>query len=511
MSNLGTAANHRQNYIQTMNQANRRYNGPPNGNLSFSMDGQDAHGSRLSMLGSGVFGPVYGNNNIGQSPDNWGQHAINNNMVGTFGSANPAIQQWNRRNGQRSNPNNILGGQQPHANANNGGLLIGNAGQPPLPPSGRIGGGGRPTGNGQLTSSFSGTGGGRTITGHTNPGAGYSLRGQSGQQQYRTNPITGQQEPVNTGGIYQGGTSNRRAGLAENGMVGSPDLGTVSELLRWASQVPGGEAQLRAMGMMPQVHSTQYGGRTPHPFQQDAQMQNQFRNQVASGQRAYVNGRLIDTSTGQPINGATYGNFTSPGYENYNQQRQGSFGGFGMGNLTANQNTGGANLGNMSFGRLIGGNGQQGDQSGFEMNLQNSIQQMLQNPTGFTDAQQTQMRTRAGDAAAGQQAMNAQRIQEDAVRRGAYGSAGGDADIRDQLNRSNMEGAASQQRAVQDVDFGLADLARQGSQVATGQGIGLLGEQFKNQNSIRELVMMLEALKSSMGSQGGLSMILGGA
>lgn len=386
-----------------------------------------------------------------------------------FGSNNPAIQQWNQRNGQRS-PN--YGG----FNSNGG---VGN--QQYGPP--QIGGGGQQRPGGQMTSSFSGTGAGQTSGGtqHNAQQNNYGW-GRSGQQQYRTNPVTGAQEPVNTGGVFQGGTSNRRAGSAQNGMVGAPDLGTVSELMRWAQQVPGGMQQLQAMGMMPEISSTQYGGSNNGSLQ--------TRSGIGSGSPFGGMNRLMN-NTGQA---ATNNPMTSrPPMQS-----------FGNGGLSAPG--GGQGLGS-SFGTLIGGGQQQG---GFEMNLQNTIQQMLQNPTGYTPGQQAQMRTRAGDAAAGQQDINAQRIREDAVRRGAYGSAGGDADIRDQLNRSNAQGAADQQRAVQDVDFGLADLGRQGRQGAAALGTGLLGEQFKNQNSIRELVMMLEALKSSMGGQGGLSMILGG-
>ena len=439
MSNIGqiggggAADQQRRQYMQRL--------GTNRPGMSFSMDGEDAHGSRMSMLEGGFFGPVYGNNNIGESPDNWGQRGLDNNFAGTFGSVNPAIQQWNQQNARRS-PN--YGG----FNSNGG---VGN--QQYGPPQQGPGGGGQQRPGGQMTSSFSGTGAGQT-SGGTQHNAQQNNYGWGGQQ---------------------------RRGAEAN--VGAPDLGTVSELMRWASQVPGGMQQLQSMGMMPEISSTQYGGSNNGSLQ--------TRSGIGSGSPFGGMNRLMN-NTGQA---ATNNPMTSrPPMQSFGN------GGIGMG--------GGRQDGlGSSFGTLIGGGQQQG---GFEMNLQNTIQQMLQNPTGYTPGQQAQMRTRAGDAAAGQQDINAQRIREDAVRRGAYGSAGGDADIRDQLNRSNAQGAADQQRAVQDVDFGLADLGRQGRQGAAALGTGLLGEQFKNQNSIRELVMMLEALKSSMGGQGGLSMILGG-
>ena len=350
---------------------------------------------------------------------------------------------------------------------------------------------------------------GRSLGGNTPFGSNMPGIQQWGQQNAQRRPM--QQRPHQSGstgpgaGDYQSYQTNATGQLGQYGgqrqqnygnMSGAaPDLGTVSELLRWQRQTGG---DLAAMGMAPEISSTQYGQHNAGSRQTGMGLNNQTNNLFGGGSSGFQN--QLNRAGGNTIEGP--GPRVS-GYVN-GQAQYASQAAPGFGVNPSGQGVPSA----PGFGLLTGGGQQQG---GFEMNLQNTIQQMLQNPTGYTPGQQAMMRTRAGDSAAGQQSINAQRIQEDAVRRGAYGSAGGDADIRDQLNRSNAQGAADQQRAVQDVDFGLADLGRQGRQGAAALGTGLLGEQFKNQNSMRELVMMLEALKSSMGGQGGLNMILGGA
>ena len=152
------------------------------------------------------------------------------------------------------------------------------------------------------------------------------------------------------------------------------------------------------------------------------------------------------------------------------------------------------------------GGGMQREQSPFEGSMQNSIMDMLRNPTGYNPTQEQQLRNRASEPYAFQQQQSMEDTRGDAVRRGAASS---DADIRDQLNRVSSEGARNQQRASFDVDTSLAGLKREGTLGALGAGNSLLGNQLGDAKSIREMMTLLASLQQQGGQQG-LSFLLGG-
>lgn len=280
------------------------------------------------------------------------------------------------------------------------------------------------------------------------------------QQQY------GQRRDNYLGSIQSQG---RRSGLPQQGIVGAPNLGLVSELQRFQSQVPGGSQFLQSRGMMPNIQTSQFRPGSVSQFRPDA-------NYGGQGM-APVNEQF-------PPGFSSYG-INYPGMGQGGQQQ-------GLTNQSAVPNNGSTTR----------------QPSEFEGTLQNKITGLLNNPTGFDQIQQQQLRNRAAAPIAGQQQINEQRTREDAVRRGNYG--GGDMDIRDQLNRVSAQGAADQGRAGQDIDMMLANLQRQGTQAGLGAGVGLLGQQMGDQKSIREMLTLLEGLNQQGGAAGqGLNFLMG--
>jgi hypothetical protein len=251
--------------------------------------------------------------------------------------------------------------------------------------------------------------------------------------------------------------------------------------------MPGGEDYLRSIGMMPEISSMTVDGR---------------------GDTSAWDRRVV---------GAVGGGGYSRESQSPQQQQQSPYANLNRSLGTQprmNINTSGV----LSANKQIGGGG-----GNLESSLERQIQQLLQGGSGYSNDQENLMRTRAGDYAAGQQATNEQRMREDAIRRGASTSAGGDADIRSELNRVSAQGAMGQQQATQDVDRMLADLRRQNVSTGLSAGGGLLGQRYGQQlgqqqlaqrerESLRELEMLLASLQGEQGGMNspGLQFIMGG-
>lgn len=314
-------------------------------------------------------------------------------------------------------------------------------------------------------------------------------------------------EAMTGGGQQEYDYGRTRPGSPIGGQVGAPDLGTASELMRWARQVPNGEQILRNMGMMPEITQSQWSsgsagpnnnlqtglssaGRTGNQTDWDLAQRNQQAAQQRSGrsqqqpqQQQYRPGYVPGYTP--PIYGPGGGTSTIPAY--------------GSGTMTPNGYSATAGY----LGPQVGGGQSAG---GFQGQLQNAVSGLLQNPSGLNQSQQNMMRTRATDAVAGQQSVNEQRTREDAIRRGASTSAGGDSDIRSELNRVGAQGASDQSKALTDIDALIANLNRTGTLGAINAGVGVQGEA----NKQRELEMLIGQLMQQAGGLGGLQLILGG-
>lgn len=314
-------------------------------------------------------------------------------------------------------------------------------------------------------------------TGGAGPGGApqpYGQRGRSGQQVY--NPETKQWE--DQPGIFQGGTSNRRPGLPQQGIVGSPNLGLASEINRLISQGVLSPQQAAAQGLLPDISSWRPMGSAP--AQQHAAMTGGHYNSYGMwqpGETSAVGYSNPAFGSNNPIT------VTTPQGPRLLSSFGGGVGG-GVGGGAPN----------------INGQGYNREQSPFEQNIQSSIEQLM-NPQ-FGNA----LRTREGERISGLTAAAGQSAREDAVRRGASSSALGDTDIRDQLNRVSAEGTRQGRQADLDIDM-LLNQIRSG---AVGQGIGLLGQQLGDVKSIREMITMLEALKQQNSPVNGLQFSLGG-
>lgn len=319
----------------------------------------------------------------------------------------------------------------------------------------------------------------------------------------------GQDDP---GGRFQGGTSAFRAGSPEGGQVGAPNLGVASELNRWAGQVPGGQSHLYGMGMAPMINGLPFGSLGNPTADQNYQNTMQYMSNVPNASSMGM-GQFQDP---------TYLNYVS----NYNRQQQqqspgqfsmpsmfgqgqGQIGSSAPGQGLARQfGVGGfsGSLNNPLAGR--GGSGSAG--SGIMGNLQNTINTMMRGSSGVPQNVENAMRTRVGDTTAGMQSSAEQRAREDAVRRGASTSGGGDSDIRDQLNRVAAEGSSQQIQGQQGIDQMLAQLTNQNRATGVGAGVNLASAQLRDQQQLRDLMLMMGMLQAQQGPMGGLSSILGG-
>lgn len=294
-----------------------------------------------------------------------------------------------------------------------------------------------------------------------------------------------QQNYAQTMGAAYGPRTTPQPGAPVNGMVGSPNLGTVSELQRWARQVPGGEQYLRSIGMMPEVTTmrvgslgTSGGGANGIDMMNNAALTsgNSATDEAASARYAQANGLLGGQDPRYPASGA-----------------------------------GSPAAGTRGFQPMGGPRAQTRPPSGLSGRLEGAITGMLDNPTGYTDTQQQQLRNRAVDPISQQMMEGMEDVRADAARRGAATS---DADVRDQLGRVRADSAMSASETSFNVDKALADLSRQTRLGAVGAGNQLLGTQLQDARSQQELELLLAQLQAEqqmdMGPMAGLSSVFGG-
>lgn len=253
------------------------------------------------------------------------------------------------------------------------------------------------------------------------------------------------------------------------GVIGTPNLGSVSAMQQWAMQIDAmygaGTAQryLGQRGMAPTVNG-----------------QSALYNPANAGMETTPQDRAWLAATG-------------------GRGGMGGAGGSSIQQPNANGSYGdadtGSGLNRSSFGLAGGGGG--GDLSG---QIEQTYGDLMRNPSGFNPQQEQMLRNRAAEPIAAQQQQNMEDTQADAVRRGA---ASDNADIRDQLNRVSAQGAKDQGDASFNVDRALADLARS-TKLSAAQGAG----NYENQR--REIEMLLAQLEQENNPlQAGLSSALG--
>lgn len=297
------------------------------------------------------------------------------------------------------------------------------------------------------------------MPGNTSPDPGTGQNAQQAVQQRRQNY-------AQTMGASYGPRTAPQPGAPVNGIVGTPDLGTVSELNRWAGQVPGGMEYLRSIGMAPNVQTMQVGDMGTSRGGNSVRTMNRMaqQNDGWSPQDQAASAALMPGGVPQP---ATSGGF-----------------------------------------RPAGPGAKQG--GSLEQQLESGVKGMLQNPTGYNSTQEQQLRNRAVDPISQQMMEGMEDVRADAARRGAATS---DADIRDQLGRVRSDAAMSASDASFNVDKALADLGRQGRLGAIGAGNSLLQTQLQNARSQQELELMLQQMEAenaqNMGPQSGLANIFG--
>ena len=351
-------------------------------------------------------------------------------------------------------------------------------------------------------------------------GGGLQAGAASGAGSYRDE----QGNLIDPGGRFQGGTSAFRAGSPVGGQVGAPNLGMFSSLSNWAQQVPGGQQQLMGMGIAPSYNGMMFGNMGgPNA---NAEYRSYLNNQAQSGGQpngpsdqsdywSYVNRYNLSRGGAPGTQGrqmfeqqSSPGQFSFPSMfgmgQGQQQARPGGMGGggqFGVGQFSGGMNPlagrGGAGAGAGAGGGIMG-------------NLQNTINTMMRGGSGVPQNVENAMRTRVGDTVAGQQSSAEQRAREDAVRRGASTSGGGDSDIREQLNRVSAEGSTQQIQGQQGIDQMLSQLGQQNRATGVGAGVNLASAQLRDQQQLRDLMLMMGMLQSQQGPQGGLGSILGG-
>ena len=282
-------------------------------------------------------------------------------------------------------------------------------------------------------------------------------------------------------------------------------LGTVSELLRLARSDPGMADYLRSQGLMPEVSTmgpsqyTQQGGGNQTDW--NLALRNQQIAQARAGHPGQSGAQYSASRNNGPTHARPDGSLYTAAPGSFNRPLS-QFGINSMpGSYTGgqyNQNEGNSTwTGSAGFGGSGGG--------GLDNNLEAAINKLLGGYSGISSEQETAMRTRASDTVAGNQATAEQRSREDAVRRGASTQAGGDSDIRTELNRVGAEGARSQITAGQDIDQMLAQLSNSNMLAGVQSGSGYV-------QKMAELQALLAALQQQQGSGGsmGLQLALGG-
>lgn len=352
--------------------------------------------------------------------------------------------------------------------------------------------------------------------GQNNTGTGaqaQAVMGQYGAGQY--GPNSGNQGTMRNGGQSgsivgydrNGNPIYGMAGAPVNGQVGSPNLGSASELMRWASQVPGGAQYLQSIGMMPNMSSTNVssGTRSGQGLQDPNNPWTGAQNISGTGGYGANTYRLSDGSlsngpTSAPHNPQQQLGSPNPGASNPMSTPMSTTPGHNA--VGGMMNTGPGGTTDVSAGRSGGGTA--GDMSG---SLQAQIEKLFQNPSGLDPTQQQQIVNEAQSPYAQQQQTDTANTQEDAIRRGASGS-GGDSDIRDQLNRVSMEGASNQQNAATNARLGIQQQGMQNVMGALGAGNQLYGNQVNNANSIRQMQVLMNSLAQQNGPLAGLGMAM---
>lgn len=350
----------------------------------------------------------------------------------------------------------------------------------------------------------------------------------SAPRQY--DPYTGQL--VDPGGAFQGGTSAYRAGGANNGIVGSPNLGVTSALLNYGNSSPQARQYLQSLGINPTVNgfnAFDYAGLSTG-VNQGAQYAQPSSFSSPEAYRTYMEG-FMNAGRGEQL---PVGVHRMDGQLVYNP-------------------TGGTNRaswvpwpGAAQYESGISGQGQQGiglgagldagrTQSPFELNLQNAIQNLVNNPRPYQNnvmggrvpgsiqpqnakssllnggqvnlgTEEALMRSQARGGIGAAQRRAEENSRMDAARRGV--ASRGDASIRDQLNRIGARGASDQNRAQLDISKTISDLERANLLGGLGAGNSLLGTQLMDSRALQQLLVQLQAIQAQNG-QNGLSMLLG--
>ena len=367
------------------------------------------------------------------------------------------------------------------------------------------GGGGRMT-SGGMTSSLMGASG--------QPRGSYNGNVQAGAMNRFGNNSMGTDEQWGQSGRTAGNTNYAQSGMFGLGNFSgraqqtnyNDSLGQVSELMRLARSDPGMADYLRSQGLMPNISTmgpsqyTQQGGGNQTDW--NLALRNQQQAQARAGHPGQSGAQYSASRNNGPTHARPDGSLYTAAPGSFNRPLS-QFGINSMpGSYTGgqyNQNEGNSTwTGSAGFGGGSGG-------GGLDNNLEAAINKLLGGYSGISSGQETAMRTRASDTVAGNQAAAEQRAREDAVRRGASTQAGGDSDIRTELNRVGAEGARTQVEAGQDIDQMLAQLKNQNLLAGVQSGSGYV-------QKMAELQALLAALQQQQGSGGsmGLQLALGG-
>ena len=276
----------------------------------------------------------------------------------------------------------------------------------------------------------------------------------------------GRQPSSNAGRVAAGGAA---------GVIGTPNLGSVSAMQQWAQQIDAmygaGTAQryLGQRGMTPTVNG-QSALYDPAKAGMDTTPQDRAWLDATGGrggmggpqgspiQQPNANGSFGASNRGSGLTRESFG-MQQPGASRY-ESAGGKFGDLGK--------PGVAGQVEKTLGGLM--SGKEDDLGG---QIRSTLSGMLENPSGYDPVQEQMLRNRASEPIAGQQQENENATRMDAIRRGA---ASDDSDIRDQLNRVGAQGAKDQGDASFNVDRALTELSRGTKLSAVGAGTDYLGQ-----------------------------------
>lgn len=142
--------------------------------------------------------------------------------------------------------------------------------------------------------------------------------------------------------------------------------------------------------------------------------------------------------------------------------------------------------------------GQQGGSGGFgdpsnptglplEQPLTGAIQGILDNPSGLNSRQEQQLQNRTLGGASSAYNMASQSARDDAIRRGLNPA---EAEGNQSAIAARFDRAAQQQQT--DYELGRAQQAQQGTLSGVNAGLGMMGQQLGNEDSIRRYLAMLQ-------------------